>query len=558
MKKRIVSRIIIAFIVILTLFSLGCISTAFLREVTEPSLFKQLKGNEALKTMPAEASLVFALNPTLEQTTNFVMIWETLAEVPEFKEALDELQEDLLELEEKGFSFKEDIEPWLTLDFAISLINLEEEEPDMLAALITRDKAKSDAFLRKLRQKRMEEGEELVKLIPYKGVTIFYHKSEREGERPVIFATFKDLLLLSNKLELMQEAIDIGQGKGEALIEDENYQTTVAALPPDSASHLYLALGELIDLALEDYPQSLVLTQREAMEATKGLAASLSFSPDGIKIDVVISYDAEKLPEETKQAMEHPPNPLRATKATPAGTFFYLSGQNLRGIWDNVLETWEEEEDFQETVQGLKYGFGIDVEEDIAAWMTGEYALAILPDPSGLMGEEIPLGLLLLFEVEDKDLVEDKMESIVEVLTEQLGMSLEEKKIQGVKMQILTEVSSGQVFGYGFVGDFLVFGSSENMLSEAVGAQAEALADDGNFKKVIAPLLAENSGYLYLDIEKTIELVDQVMPPSALKDFDEEARPFLELIKAFSATTGYVAEENVAKGMLFFWIETER
>ncbi len=558
MKKRIVSRIIIAFIVILTLFSLGCISTAFLREVTEPSLFKQLKGNEALKTMPAEASLVFALNPTLEQTTNFVMIWETLAEVPEFKEALDELQEDLLELEEKGFSFKEDIEPWLTLDFAISLINLEEEEPDMLAALITRDKAKSDAFLRKLRQKRMEEGEELVKLIPYKGVTIFYHKSEREGERPVIFATFKDLLLLSNKLELMQEAIDIGQGKGEALIEDENYQTTVAALPPDSASHLYLALGELIDLALEDYPQSLVLTQREAMEATKGLAASLSFSPDGIKIDVVISYDAEKLPEETKQAMEHPPNPLRATKATPAGTFFYLSGQNLRGIWDNVLETWEEEEDFQETVQGLKYGFGIDVEEDIAAWMTGEYALAILPDPSGLMGEEIPLGLLLLFEVEDKDLVEDKMESIVEVLTEQLGMSLDEKKIQGVKMQILTEVSSGQVFGYGFVGDFLVFGSSENMLSEAVGAQAEPLADDGNFKKVIAPLLAENSGYLYLDIEKTIELVDQVMPPSALKDFDEEARPFLELIKAFSATTGYVAEENVAKGMLFFWIETER
>ncbi|MFB0545988.1 MAG: DUF3352 domain-containing protein, partial [Anaerolineae bacterium] len=298
MKKRIVSRIIIAFIVILTLFSLGCISTAFLREVTEPSLFKQLKGNEALKTMPAEASLVFALNPTLEQTTNFVTIWETLAEVPEFKEALDELQEDLLELEEKGFSFKEDIEPWLTLDFAISLINLEEEEPDMLAALVTRDKAKSDAFLRKLRQKRMEEGEELVKLIPYKGVTIFYHKSEREEERPVIFATFKDLLLLSNKLELMQEAIDIGQGKGEALIEDENYQTTVAALPPDSASHLYLALGELIDLALEDYPQSLVLTQREAMEATKGLAASLSFSPDGIKIHVVISYDAEKLPEE--------------------------------------------------------------------------------------------------------------------------------------------------------------------------------------------------------------------------------------------------------------------
>src|SRR5207237_282495 len=96
-------------------------------------------------------------------------------------------------------------------------------------------------------------------------------------------------------------------------------------------------------------------------------------------------------------------------------TLASLAGQNLKSYWDYynslLAQDPQTKKQFDQSIQDLKTQTGIDVDADVFAWMTGEYALSVVPaKPLSAAGATAPpVGLLLLIEAKDQALAKTKM-----------------------------------------------------------------------------------------------------------------------------------------------------
>ena len=550
-KRKWLNLLLVGGLLAALLFNFGCV---------ELTRFVQKRTERLASLVPGDTALYLSLNLTLEQAVNFERLWQVFATMPGAEEAFASLLEEVPTGEE--ISFEKDIAPWLGLEGALAipffkegadLAELGPEQP-VIIALTSRDTAQSEAFLRKITLELKKEGEVQKKY--HKGTTLFHYKPEFTGETPLVYAAYEDFILFSNDLKFMRQVIDIARGEGQSLAENEDYQALLKALPAERVGHIYLASGRLLEELAALSKEVPELLPKGASSATRGLAVSLGFIPAGVVIDYVTSYDVEKLPYFMHKMMRQKPNPHRALRFAPAETIFYLSGQDLSLLWDYGVESWGQGADFQEGLQDIEEELGLNLRKDVFSWMRGEYALALLPDPGGFMGEkDVPLGLLILVEVKDKKLVQGKMKKIAVALAEQLMAQPKEEEIEGLKMHMLSSPFLGINLGYGFIKDFLVIGTSEQMLRQAVKAQAQPLEGVKELHVALSPLPTPSTGYFYLNIQKVIELITKTMSPSERRDFQREVLPYVQPLKALSSANVIMEEGQIIHGRLLLLIE---
>ncbi|MGQ9626331.1 MAG: DUF3352 domain-containing protein [Anaerolineae bacterium] len=541
-------------LVAVLLFNFGCVELRrFVSEEAEDRI---------AYLMPGDTAFYFSLNLGREQSANFEQLWQVFAAIPGVEEATSELGNLTKGLPtEEEFSFENDIAPWLSLEAGLALptlklkggadlVELSEEQP-VIIVLASRDTAKSNAFLRKVGREIQKEGKLEMRL--YKGTALYHYEPKSPGETPTAYAAYEDFLLLSNDLKLLQQVIDIAQEKGKSLAENEDYKALLKTLPPESAGHVYIAMGQFLkDFSeLADIPPGTM-----DIYSGRAMAFSLGFIQNGLVMDYAASYDLEKMSRFMHETMRQKPNLHRALGFAPAETIFYLSGQDLSLLWEYVLEMLGRKPGFREGVQDLEKELDLNLEQDVFSWTTGEYALSVLPDPGGFMGQkDVPLGLLILVEIKDKKMAQDKMEKIAGALAEQLMAQPKEVYISGVKMHTLSVPSENITLGYGFIEDFLAIGTSRQILRQAVEAPDHPIKEMEELQAAIEPLPAHNTGYIYLDIQKTFELITRTMPPSERLDFQREVLPYVQPFRAFSSANMVMEEGKIMYGRLFILIE---
>ena len=102
--------------------------------------------------------------------------------------------------------------------------------------------------------------------------------------------------------------------------------------------------------------------------------------------------------------------------------------------------------------------------------------------------------------------------------------------------------------------DFFALATSRELIETAFDGGAK-LSADATFKAATALLPKENTGYFYLDVAQTIEVIYQAMSRSDRASLDE-ARPVLEPIKAIGgASEPTRRDKDIATGTLFILIE---
>ena len=519
--------------------------------------------NDAAKLVPANADLYLSLSPSPQQLLQIRKLQKLealagiLALVPGVGGTVEGAGADLFE--ELEIDFQADVQPWLGLEIGLALLDLERtlsyEEPGIILAVATRSQAKSDAFLQKLREQAEAEGSAFAEE-NYRGVQVVYKVPQYDWETPLAYATFNRFVVLTTGQETMHRAIDTAKGDVKALAKDKDYKTIMGELSRNRVGYVYLDWKDFPTVVAEEVP----LPAIAQIEGLRGLGAALRFTSDGACFDYVLAYDLKRLTPTQRQIIQRPANPNKALQAVPSEAILYTSGQDLYAAWHQFREMMEaEDSDFRRSLDELRYELGFDLEDDLLAWMTGEYALAFLYDRTGFLSDEdLPFGLLLLIEVKDRGLVERKMETIAEALVEEVFWgykTFEKRRIGGVEMQII-ETNDGTI-GYGFVGDFLVIGTSERMLAAAVDAGDAPLSADPVFRQAIAPLPSKNNGYFYLDVEQGMYVLYRTMSDWEKEDFDENARPYLEPIKAIAAAVQQPSKEGMVSGTLFICLKAE-
>jgi hypothetical protein len=220
----------------------------------------------------------------------------------------------------------------------------------------------------------------------------------------------------------------------------------------------------------------------------------------------------------------------------------FVSSRDLASTWRIALNTLEEDPDTKEQLEFMAEAFGIKLDADLLAWATGEYALAFVKARG-----ESPVGFFATLEVEDESDAKGTMDDIVDAIEEQ-GGDFDSETIEGVEVQIMSDPYGEIWFGYGFTDNHLVIGFTEDGIEQGVG-DVKPITDDDTFKAVQSRLPGQNTGYFYLNVDRTLDLI----PSDTF--YDDQALAFFEPIKAIGGASAVTnPDSGLGKATVFIYI----
>ena len=532
---------------------------------------KQLTGlgggaSASVEYVPTSAPLFIVANPSAAQAANAKKVIDILGKNPVIRQRLDEVAAQ--SSSGADFNFDRDVAPWIGTEIGIALFDVPSAQsssassiPTFVVFAPTRDKAKSDEALARIRKAAEAKGTTFTEE-KYKDATLVIGQAKpsgnRQSDQPTVYTTFQGMVMLANSADGLKKALDTKQGGDKVnLGGSDKYKAIVSKLPKDRAATFVADLGALVTSAGNTTART---PGADSLAALDGIGFSLGFTDDGIRLDTVVTFDVTKLPASSQKLFAAiKANPNKILDALPATSVAEISGQDLKSLWDYYSEILAQDpqtkKQFDQGLQDIKKQSGIDVNEDVFGWMTGEYAVGIVPaKPLSAIGTSAPAaGLLLLFEAKDQNLVTTKMQKIATALG-QNGIKLATRKVNGVDMQVVTGLEAqGITAGYGFVGNFLAIGSGDDVLSAAVGAPQSPLSKEPEFQFGAKLVPQPNSGVAYFSVPRLIELVKSALPQTSVADFEKNSEPALRPFKSIGLGSS-LPKDGVTTSVIFIHV----
>lgn len=513
---------------------------------------------QATRMMPADTPIYMSLSLNLQNQAGYQNLKELYLDNPDVQDALDQLMADFEQ--DTSINFKEDIQPWLGTEAALAFPRITDlddfDTADILLTASTRDVEASEAFIQKLRDQGAEDGKPFQEG-EHQGVFYWFQETESEFDTPVYAAIFDDFVVMTNSEETLFGAIDRSKSKGDSLADDENYQAVMDALPSNGAFFTYIDWGTMADVALKEAPVELEPEQLSQLEALEGIGIAATLQPDGLQIDTAIRFDLEKLPESARAAFNRPGTPNQILNRIPANAIGFFNTYDLGSIWEQTRENLAASPDFEQQLADLEEETGLNLDEDIFSWMTGESTLVVTEaQPADEFAP--PLGGYLLIGTDDVELAQQKVDKLAELLSQEMFIEFESRTVGGQEMQVITDPVSQEIMGgYGFWEDFFVAGYLEDALVSAFAASDDPIVNSTSFKAVTDRLPDENYGYFYVNIDAIQRLVEAEMPEFDREDYENEVRPFIDPIKALGMASGPV-EDDVQTVTLFLLVTENR
>ncbi|MGH2592591.1 MAG: DUF3352 domain-containing protein, partial [Anaerolineae bacterium] len=510
-RSRVLLGIGIA-VVVVALIGLGVLLIPRLLNTTASTV------NVTAAVMPADTQVYLSFNPHFDKLPNGDVVLKAWND-PEIAKSIEDSIRDALE--GNDLDWDQDIAPWLGDEIGLGTSNLpldpnasRETPPSLVLVAATRDTARSDALLAKLRAASEANGSKYTEQA-YRGVTTVEQTGPDSGTS-MAYATFNSLVVVATSADDLHAAIDASlDGKG--LDKSSNYQATLSQLRGGRAVTVYFDLALLLKALFERMEeaggfQTTPLSQSalESLEALQGMAIGLSFEANGLRFEIIASTDVSKLPSDQAAIFTAPANPNRLLRAAPDSTFLFAGGQNLASLSRIFLESMRSADaSVEESLQAFERAAEVDLEKDIFGWMTGEFAIVAMPG-AGFGGgtSQIPFGLALIIEAADKQLAETNIHKLIQALAAESRAEISEVIVGDARLHaLLDNFNDEPVLVYGVLGDHFVLALSDNTAKKIAGAADGSLADDETFKTAIASLPKNNNGFFYLKPKPIVDLL---------------------------------------------------
>ena len=146
------------------------------------------------------------------------------------------------------------------------------------------------------------------------------------------------------------------------------------------------------------------------------LAGALQLAPDSVRVDITSDVDSSALSRASRALLDKSRNPLRTAGIVPTETTFFVGWDNVKLIWDQIVEgVWPDAADYERFRRDSVEDTGLDPEDDIFGWMTGELALFV--SPSREEDQNLKnIGIGLMIEAQDASLARQKLDKIVDAV----------------------------------------------------------------------------------------------------------------------------------------------
>jgi hypothetical protein len=506
--------------------------------------------------LPADTQFYMATNPNLQSLPGYQNLETLYLDNPEIQALFDEFEAEAAE--ETNITFEADIKPWLGNEIGLAMLDLggaigAEQTPSFMLAAQTTNAEASSRFIDKVLAEAVEDEQPFTDEV-YQEVTLHRQENQFDGEA-LLLTTVDEFVVVSNSDTVVKEMIDRSQGSSSepALVDSDRFQKVAGELPPEAVLTMYVGLAGLFDEVLANSPVEFPPEQTQDLEAFEAMGMAGTLQADGIQFDIVMTYDVEKMTEQTKASLRQPASPNQILNDVPAEAIFVYNINNLNHIWQQTRQGLEANPDFGETLQDFEQELGLSIDEDIFSWMTGEFALVLLEVPPA---DEFapPVGGYALIGTDNVDNARSRVENVMSVLIEQEAVPFppETRTIGGIEMNVFTDFDGAVQGGYGFYNDYFLLAYPEAAIMAATSAAQNPLANSGNFIAVQNHLPEVNYGYMYVDLERGRGLLENQLSDFEREEYHKNVRPFLEPIRALgiSASTEGV-EKGLTKGVLF-------
>lgn len=533
--------------------------------------------------MPADTPLFLSMQLRPEEKTvqNWRRIRDAFAEIPAVKEGLDEMGAELQE--GLPFDWKEDVEPWMGATMGIGIVDLsplwdmglgvqatfdnitealesgaapspaEPSMPETVPVLIAIEVQDPEALARFIDSLRKEFDQISSSILDtsYGDATIYTVGTR--GEEVSFAFRENQVLLMSPDIALVEAALD--RGEADSLYASADFQAVVERLPAGGLMLGYAAARQL----MQEMSQLLgslggAILPTAEMDISRAAGFTLMADPNGLRLEAVTIIDPAAVAEaglsEYYEKMRQP-HPGHSLQLMPKETVLTFTGRDLYSVWDmfaQQLQAMDPEayQDLQGGLEDLAIEIGLDLEEDVLSWMTGEFALYLAPGEE--LGDYTLAGIPafrmgLLIEATDRAKVEQTMQKVEALIEEEADLSFNTYEIEGVEARVISMLGmSGYLPGYAFVDDFLVIAIDKDSFAATIRAsksKGERLAASSEFRTVSDVLPEKNTGIFFLDIQGLTDYIEAYLPEPERSDFRNDVRPFLDLLGGMGVAESY-------------------
>jgi len=561
MNRNIVIGLVVAVVIgMCSLFA--CVGIVAFVYQDELQAYLGLQVSQKTATLlPENTQFYLSMTPNIQAIPGYENLKALYLDNPEIKKIMERTEK---EATQGNFSFKDDIQPWLGTeiviaipDFATAIAqNSTNPAPNFVISLQSRDRAASDNFI----AKEVGNSTEPYTSETYQGITIYTQKQNKGDYEQVTLMGLNDLVVFASDIKLAKDMIDRSKGSNTpSFVSNAKYNKIVSELPSNTIATIYMETFGLFEAASKESALTVPDSSLQDMRAFEAVGIAALLQPNGIQVDIAMSYDVSKMSEAMKTSLQaRSASPNAILQNIPSEALLVLSGSDLNQIWQNVKENMANNPDFESQIADMESEMGFSMDEDIFGWMTGEYALVLVDAPKKEDSFLPRGGGYVLIGSKDIAAAKTHVATVADAMQEQMGpmMTLKTQTIAGIELTSPENpMDDAFLGGYGFQGDYFLTAYREEAVTALANAKQNPFTNQAHFKAVQGYLPAKNTGYIYANLDQLRAVMESDLTGSAQTEYETNMKPFLKPVHAIgsaASTEGF--DKGVSKGSLFLLI----
>ncbi len=377
------------------------------------------------------------------------------------------------------------------------------ESFDVLMVVKIKDKISALNFANKLKAQKDVKTQET----DYKGLKI---TQSSQGQSEPTYSTIinNDYVIVAPAKQSVEKAIDTFKGEPSfASIQGASNLLTKGIDLKNSLAQVYLPdYGSVVEQLIKNNPNASQLPPEALaqLKQVKALAAGIGVDDAGLRMKAVADVDPQLLKNQYQTSSG------KLVEVFPAETIALISGAGISKSWNAFSQ---QAKNIPQVSLGLDLArvqlqnYNLDLDKDIFGWMDGEFAFGAISSDRGLLAP-VGFGGALIIDTSDRPTAEatlNKLDSIAK--TASIGVA--PRNVAGKTVTEWQVPAQGALLGHGWLDQDTVFVAFGGPISDAIALKpTQLLNSTDNFKSVTGSFAKPNSGYFYLDMEKTLALIN--------------------------------------------------
>jgi Protein of unknown function (DUF3352) len=433
------------------------------------------------------------------------------------KEARDLVTKSLQDLNkqtltESNIDLEKDLKPWVG-GVMVAILPLNPVKPiqatpgmpesfDVLAVVKIKDKISAFNFIKKLKAQKNLKTQET----DYKGLKIT-QSSQGAGEPTYSTVINNDYVAIAPTKQAIEKAIDTV--KGEPSFASKQGANSLLAKGIDlknTLAQVYLPdYGTVVEQLIKNSPDAAQIPPEALaqLKQVRSVIAGIGVDEAGLRMKAVADVDPQLLKNQYQTSSG------KLLEIFPADTIALVSGAGISKSWNAFSEQVK-------TIPQINLGldlarvqlknYNLDLDKDIFGWMDGEFAFGAIASEQGMLAP-VGFGGALIITTSDRPAAETAL-SKLDNLAKTAFISVAPREVGGKAVTEWQVPNQGALLGHGWLDNNTVFVAFGGPISDAIANKPSQLLNNSDaFKSVINSFPKPNSGYFYLDVEKTFALV---------------------------------------------------